>query len=473
MVTDSVGSVAARSVTVSSISRMSRDEHPDDLGAGAGQGGAERRRPCRSRPRRRPAARACRPRLPRGPEARRARRRVAGLRTNANGTPAASDTAAASGTPAVLGADDDSTPRSRAKRPPLAPMSRGSAGSAYALSIESGAAASGSRPSGRRPCGRAQARWRPGWRASRRVHRRRCEGAISVLVVMSMTLIGGLRGCRFVMGKRSRDPPPVAPGQVPGLLRGRRGARRLEPGHVDTGSRAAGWSVGPARAGRLTGCCASVRSGHSEVLVVRGEAGVGKTRAGVPDAARLGLHDRARGGRRVRARARVRGPASLSRRSWTRSSGSPGRSARRSARRSGCVTGTPRIRFLVGLAVLSLLSDVAEEQPADLRRDDAQWLDGATAQVLAFVARRLAAESVGLVLGAASRAASGASRGSRSSWSTGWTTGMRERCSKPPPSARRARARSDRRGGTRGNPLALLELPRGRRARRVPAGSAG
>jgi DNA-binding CsgD family transcriptional regulator/tetratricopeptide (TPR) repeat protein len=64
----------------------------------------------------------------------------------------------------------------------------------------------------------------------------------------------------------------------------------------------------------------------------------------------------------------------------------------------GVSSGPPPDRFLVGVAMLSLLSDVAEAQPLVCLVDDAHWLDRASAQVLGFVARRLAAESVVLVL---------------------------------------------------------------------------
>src|SRR4051794_19688053 len=63
----------------------------------------------------------------------------------------------------------------------------------------------------------------------------------------------------------------------------------------------------------------------------------------------------------------------------------------------GLHAGDPPDRFLVGLAALSLFSEVADEQPLLCVIDDSQWLDRASAQALAFVARRLLAESVAVV----------------------------------------------------------------------------
>jgi DNA-binding CsgD family transcriptional regulator len=127
----------------------------------------------------------------------------------------------------------------------------------------------------------------------------------------------------------------------------------------------------------------------------------------------------------------------------------------------GLSAGNPPDRFLVGLAVMSLLAEVAAEQPLMCVVDDAQWLDRASAQALGFVARRLVAESVGLVF---------ATRAGEAPDLTGVpelrVSGLAD------DDARRLlnstlhgplddRVRDRIVAETRGNPLALLELPRG------------
>src|SRR3954453_20714786 len=143
---------------------------------------------------------------------------------------------------------------------------------------------------------------------------------------------------------------------------------------------------------------ASVRAGHSDVLVLRGEAGVGKT------ALLHHLAECAAGWRMARAagvEAEMELPFAGLHQLCAPLLGSldrlpePQRDALATA--FGLSTGEPPDRFLVGLAVLSLLSDAAYADPLLCLVDDAQWLDPVSAQTLAFVARRLQAERVGLV----------------------------------------------------------------------------
>ena len=143
---------------------------------------------------------------------------------------------------------------------------------------------------------------------------------------------------------------------------------------------------------------ASVQEGHSRVLVVRGDAGVGKT------ALLSYLAARASDFRIVRA-AGVESEMELAF-AGVHQLCAPllGRLPRLPAPQRDAVgtafglsAGTAPDLFLVGLAVLGLLSDVAGDGTLLCLVDDAQWLDQASAQVLGFVARRLLAEPVAMV----------------------------------------------------------------------------
>ena len=126
----------------------------------------------------------------------------------------------------------------------------------------------------------------------------------------------------------------------------------------------------------------------------------------------------------------------------------------------GMAAGPAPDRFLVGLAVLNLLSDVAAERPLICLVDDEQWLDRASAHVLAFVARRLGAESVGLVF--AARQPTDAVAGLPALVLRGLGAGeARALLDAVLTTPLDPRVRDQLVAETRGNPLALIELPRG------------
>src|SRR3954452_24807828 len=216
----------------------------------------------------------------------------------------------------------------------------------------------------------------------------------------------------------------------------------------------------------------NVRGGQSAVLVLRGEAGVGKT-------ALLHYCARRASGFRV---ARIAGVESemelpfaglhqLCAPMLGRLGALPQPQQAALGVALGLSSGPAPDRFLVALAALSLLAEVAAERPLFCLVEDAQWLDGSSGQVLGFVARRLLAESVAIVFAVRD------------------PTGERELSGLPelrlgglPENDARALlasvipGRLDERGRdrliaeTRGNPLALLELPRGMTAAELGGG---
>jgi DNA-binding CsgD family transcriptional regulator/tetratricopeptide (TPR) repeat protein len=207
----------------------------------------------------------------------------------------------------------------------------------------------------------------------------------------------------------------------------------------------------------------AVRDGESRVLVLRGEAGVGKS------ALLEYMVGNASGCRVLRAEGvelemelayaslhQLCAPV-LERRDHLPD---PQRDALATA--FGLSAGPPPDRFVVGLAVLGLLTECAEEQPLVCVVDDAQWLDQASAQTLAFVARRLFAEPVGIVLGVREPSDLPAFTGLENLPVVGLDEGdaralldsaLAERLDE--------RVRDLVVAEARGNPLALLELPRG------------
>ncbi|MET0768312.1 MAG: AAA family ATPase, partial [Solirubrobacteraceae bacterium] len=208
---------------------------------------------------------------------------------------------------------------------------------------------------------------------------------------------------------------------------------------------------------------AGVLGGQSRVLVLRGEAGIGKTAllrylaesakecrvahaSGVESEMELpfaGLH--ALCAPMLRRLPRLPEPQ---------------RDALGTA--FGLTAGAPPDRFLVGLAVLGLLADLAEDRPLLCIVDDAQWLDRISAQTLTFVARRLLAERVGLVFALREPVAEPEFAGLPElvlGGIEGPDADALLEATLPGPLDERVRRRVL--AEARGNPLALHELPRG------------
>src|SRR3954470_10887596 len=221
---------------------------------------------------------------------------------------------------------------------------------------------------------------------------------------------------------------------------------------------------------RLDGLLAEARGGHSGVLVLRGEAGVGKT--ALLEHAIDSAHDL-----RVLRAGGVESEVELAFAALHQLCAPVlDRLDRLSAPQRGALAipfglnaGPAPDRFLVGLATLSLLSEAAQERPMLCVIDDAQWLDRASAQALAFVARRLQTDSLAMLF--AARAPTAELTGLPELVVEGLDAAdARDLLASVIPGRLDERVADQLVAETRGNPLALLELPRGLSAAQLAGG---
>ncbi|MDB5065038.1 MAG: LuxR family transcriptional regulator [Chloroflexi bacterium] len=224
--------------------------------------------------------------------------------------------------------------------------------------------------------------------------------------------------------------------------------------------------------GALDRLLGAVHEGRSGVLVLRGEAGIGKT-------ALLDYAVETASGCRVARVTGVESEAELSfaglhrlcREMLHRLDHLPGPQRHALSSALGLTPGAQPDRFLVGLAVLSLLADVAEEQPLLCVVEDGHWLDQASAQVLAIAARRLHAESVAVLVAIREPCAAPQFEGLPELRVPGLPDrDARELLASVTPGGLDARVRDGIVAETHGNPLALLELPRGLQPAELAAG---
>jgi DNA-binding CsgD family transcriptional regulator len=207
---------------------------------------------------------------------------------------------------------------------------------------------------------------------------------------------------------------------------------------------------------------ANVRGGQSAVLVIRGEAGIGKT-ALLQYAARQASDFRVEHVTGVEAEMELpfAGIHQLCAPMLPRLDALPQPQQDGLRVALGLASGQVPVRFLVGLAVLGLLSAVAEERPLLCLVDDAQWLDAASGLILGFVARRLLAESVAIVVAVREPSARHDFDGLPDLLLRGLTNeDARTLLMRAVPGPLDDRVGDRIVAETRGNPLALLDLPR-------------
>src|SRR5260221_12647912 len=158
----------------------------------------------------------------------------------------------------------------------------------------------------------------------------------------------------------------------------------------------------------LDALLADVRAGRSRVLVIRGEAGIGKT-ALLEYAAETAQDFRVARAEGVESEMELPFAAlhQLCGRMLDRLDRLPGPQRDALEVAFGLRSGGAPDRFLVGLAVLGLLSEGAADRPLLCLVDEAQWLAQASAQALAIRGRRPHARSVALLFGTPARAGEG------------------------------------------------------------------
>jgi DNA-binding CsgD family transcriptional regulator/tetratricopeptide (TPR) repeat protein len=222
----------------------------------------------------------------------------------------------------------------------------------------------------------------------------------------------------------------------------------------------------------LDALLADARAGRSRALVVRGEPGIGKT-ALLNYAADTAADFQVARAEGVESEMELPFAAlhQLCGRMLSRLDRLPDPQRDALAVAFGLRSGNAPDRFLVGLAVLGLLSEAAAEQPLLCLIDDTQWLDQASAQALALAARRLDTESVAVIFGTRDLADTGDLAGIPQLVLAGLPDADgRALLAAAIPGRLDERVRDRIVAESAGNPLALLELPRGVTAAQLAGG---